>query len=130
MFFLHLLKWRYDFFLRFPYDPNKSNEERINQVIEWLSLPDEHRPAFITVNTTNPHRYIHTHPLYFLSLTHYLLSLWLIHFFWFVMKVYFSTVDSYGHQYGPDSFKMIVKCSNDETNSIFILITQTQSIVF
>jgi predicted AlkP superfamily pyrophosphatase or phosphodiesterase len=24
------------------------------------------------------------------------------------MKVYFSTVDTYGHQYGPDSFQMIV----------------------
>lgn len=50
------------------FDPEIPNYDRINQVMEWFSLPAPERPQFITL--------------------------------------YFSFVDSVGHEYGPDSTEM------------------------
>jgi hypothetical protein len=51
-----------------PYNDDLPNDQRVAQVVEWLSLGPGQRPAFITV--------------------------------------YFSTVDSAGHSYGPDSLQV------------------------
>ena len=48
-----------------PYDDDLPNDERIAQVVHWLSMNDTSRPSFVTL--------------------------------------YFSTVDSAGHSFGPDS---------------------------
>lgn len=48
-----------------PYDGSKTLDERVNKVIDWLSLSDDKRPQFTTL--------------------------------------YFSEVDSAGHEYGPKS---------------------------
>lgn len=49
----------------YPYNESTPNAERVNQVIEWLKLPEETRPQLITL--------------------------------------YFSDVDTQGHEFGPDS---------------------------
>lgn len=48
-----------------PYDSDFPTDARVDQVLEWLDLPEAERPAFVTL--------------------------------------YFSDVDSAGHDYGPDS---------------------------
>jgi alkaline phosphatase D len=49
----------------FPYDGSVPDEKRVQQVLDWLKLPEAERPHFITL--------------------------------------YFSDVDTAGHNYGPDS---------------------------
>lgn len=48
-----------------PYDGSKTRDERVNKVVDWLSLPEDERPQFLTL--------------------------------------YFSEVDSAGHEFGPES---------------------------
>lgn len=52
----------------FTYDSSIPGDERVDQILEWLDLPAETRPDFMTL--------------------------------------YFSTVDSHGHRYGPEHAKV------------------------
>jgi predicted AlkP superfamily pyrophosphatase or phosphodiesterase len=52
-----------------PFDDNVPNADRVTQVLDWLALPAQERPSFVTL--------------------------------------YFSEVDTAGHDYGPDSRQVL-----------------------
>ena len=57
-----------------PYDGAITNAQRVQQVLDWLALPQEQRPTFITL--------------------------------------YFSEVDTTGHDYGPESLEVLAAAAH------------------
>ncbi len=75
----------------FKYDGSISHADRINKVMQWLTLPEKTRPHFITL--------------------------------------YFSIIDSAGHQFGPDSDE-IIEAVRDIDNTIGDLMDKINSLNF